>query len=1052
MLGNSSKNNTVKNEVKKARKKRQNYTEEIIVGPTCKVDVRITPQCSVKNVRKISLTKFLKLCLDCPPGLRCFCMMYDRETSVKPFFDLDDLIDSPLSDKQIEKTYIEPFLILLKVKFCEAKKLSIVWANNSRKKGDQFKVSVHFIVNGIHTKNSELLSQVRYWKQLNSDIFKICQFLDTSIYSIGKGKVHIFRFSNQVKTGDKINEAGKPRLSIQTSQDEPLTWMYLEQYQIIYNKKIHENSVEFTNGDSPKTIEISSKSPLTTEQLKLEQSFIQHFQAQPNTPTMKQFRLLQSVLKKLPTSFAVKTKTWKNIGRSIHHYCQGKNEGLKVWTQFSKRSALHTKTARKECSRLWNEHFTTDSKKLLTIAYIINLYTKNCKDRELKIGQLNVSQPVNPLKGISRVKYLQIEKVNVKFLSDSGIQPKKGQYLFILSPTGTGKTYFVKKIQEKYTDFGFVAVVSRVSMAYMFAEKFGLEIYNNPKLVNHPVLNEVFQLDSLEKAQLHKLFEHGPDFVSKTKPYILFLDECNSLVLHILNSMEKMCSFRLKIVETLAELIRNAHFCICADADLTTHAIEFIMKITNEAKIQSGDHQPANAKLVVNTHRIQHNDVKVYNHESVHSVFWKMVDDIKNNRYFVCNCDNLKKLEMNFYSKLCQIFPEKSKQFKIYTSLQGNAKDFANPTEEWKESWVFFTSRCLYAIDFSPITKTHATYCFNFGGILPATQTLQQCFRNRKPTEINLLTKCFTGRKYHSLNKVIITCDDEHEHERRKIVLPSVRTNYSGYVEALKQLNYSHIYFDDIFKNNLDYHILKLLSLKGYTNVVNVPNPKISKIKRKPSEKRESFETRMKNYLIRVYNNKEKDPQAAELLKRRKRYLQNTILKNQTQFINNTEKYNAVIQKYATDSTLFYNFTDWSKANNPEKIENYRDLDEVSLDIWTTWKCSTKGKLQLMKEFNDLLGLVWFKWNIDTDLKNPDQKIKLSENADKLFNDLRQAFETHNVGKSNIKYILYQQFMSLMNKMFKKLFIKKRHYVPSKKESLNFRILNTQLIKEFETL
>ena len=99
----------------------------------------------------------------------------------------------------------------------------------------------------------------------------------------------------------------------------------------------------------------------------------------------------------------------------------------------------------------------------------------------------------------------------------------KNKYIFLKSPTGTGKTTFLKKIIKKCNINNIISITSRTNLAGEHMKELNLKFYLHLKPDEYYNCDRlVIQLESLKKCN-YKLFKNG----------IIILDEVNSLLSHL---------------------------------------------------------------------------------------------------------------------------------------------------------------------------------------------------------------------------------------------------------------------------------------------------------------------------------------------------------------------------------------------------------------------------------------------------------------------------------------------------------------------------------------
>ena len=358
----------------------------------------------------------------------------------------------------------------------------------------------------------------------------------------------------------------------------------------------------------------------------------------------------------------------------------------------------------------------------------------------------------------------------------------KHKYIFIKSPTGTGKTTYLKNLIAKMNINNILSITSRVNLAGEHVKHLQLEFYQN--ITNFENCNKlVIQLESLIKCD-YDLYKDG----------IIILDEINSLLSHLRSPT--LDGRRKNVYLYLIELIKNAKYVICMDADLADWNIKFLNEIKKESYIVY--YNKIKNKL--------NNQVIIYNNQQV--MINKMIKQIQNNEYFISCFDSLKK--MNIIIDYLAKFGNK-KDWLIYSSETHYG---LIDTSLWKNKFVFFTPTIIYGIDynheevdvFSFIHKTH----------LNPLQIYQMISRARKQKTVNIYCKLKEYKnKYQSVEDVI---EEIALYEKNfNYMIPE----YNKYVDIednpYKIMYYNYKFMDSILKTNIRGYLIDMLEEKGYT-------------------------------------------------------------------------------------------------------------------------------------------------------------------------------------------------------------------------------------------
>ena len=357
----------------------------------------------------------------------------------------------------------------------------------------------------------------------------------------------------------------------------------------------------------------------------------------------------------------------------------------------------------------------------------------------------------------------------------------KHKYIFIKSPTGTGKTTYLKKLINKMNINNILSITSRVNLAGEHVKHLNLEFYQN--LTNFEKSNKlVIQLESLIKCE-YELYKNG----------IIILDEVNSLLSHLRSPT--LNNRRKHVYKYLLELIQNAKYVICMDADLADWNIKFLNEIKEESYI-----------VYYNTIKNKlNNKVIIYNNQQI--MINKMIKQIQNNEYFISCFDSLKK--MNIIIDYLSKFGNK-KEWLIYSSeIHYGLID----TSLWKNKFVFFTPTIIYGIDYN--YEMVDVFCFVHKTHLNPLQIYQMISRARKQKTVNIYCKEKEYKnRYQSVEDVI---EETNQFEKNfNYMVPE----YNKYVDiedkAYKIMYYNYKFMDSILKTNIRGYLIDMLEEKGY--------------------------------------------------------------------------------------------------------------------------------------------------------------------------------------------------------------------------------------------
>lgn len=359
----------------------------------------------------------------------------------------------------------------------------------------------------------------------------------------------------------------------------------------------------------------------------------------------------------------------------------------------------------------------------------------------------------------------------------------KYKYICIKSPTGSGKTRFLKHIIKYLKIKNILSITSRVNLAGEHMKELNLQFYSDLNYQSlHNCNNLVIQLESLSKCN-YKLFING----------IVILDEVNSMLSHIRSPT--MNNKRHQVYLYLVEIIKNSQYVISLDADFADWNIQFLQDI-----------HPADYFVYYNINKNKiGTDAIIY--KSTSTIINIMQTYITNNTYFISCFDSLR--EMNETIKHLSQFGNKN-EWLIYSSeVDYKIID----TKEWINKFVFFTPTIIYGIDFS---HQHVNaFSFTYKNHLNSLQIYQMMSRSRKQHKLHVYChQTETTVKYRSLQNVIDDIDLCQQN------LDAILPNYEKIIDIddtpYRTMYYNHTYIDSILKTNTKGYLIDMLINKGY--------------------------------------------------------------------------------------------------------------------------------------------------------------------------------------------------------------------------------------------
>ena len=364
----------------------------------------------------------------------------------------------------------------------------------------------------------------------------------------------------------------------------------------------------------------------------------------------------------------------------------------------------------------------------------------------------------------------------------------KNKYIFLKSPTGTGKTTFLKKIIKKCNINNIISITSRTNLAGEHMKELNLKFYLHLKPDEYYNCDRlVIQLESLKKCN-YKLFKNG----------IIILDEVNSLLSHLRSPT--LINRRKETYLYLVELIKNAKHVICLDADLSDWNIKFLQEIKESDYI-----------IYYNTNKNKLGTETIL-YKCPQTMIEIMEKHIKKNKYFVSCYDSLK--QMNKIIDHLSQFGNKD-EWLIYSSeVDYNLID----TKQWINKFIFFTPSILYGIDFN--YKMVDVFSFVYKNHLNPLQIYQMISRARQQNKVHIYcNEKETYIKYKSIDDIIL--ETELYEKNFGILLPL----YNNYIDIddkpYRTMYYNFRFMDAILKTNIKGYLIDILIGKGYNITYN---------------------------------------------------------------------------------------------------------------------------------------------------------------------------------------------------------------------------------------
>jgi hypothetical protein len=456
---------------------------------------------------------------------------------------------------------------------------------------------------------------------------------------------------------------------------------------------------------------------------------------------------------------------------------------------------------------MWNVN-----KGLININYLIKRINKECK-LNIKLAERYI--PIND-KLNTQIEQIKINKdkleINENLLNHNEV-------LIIESDTGTGKTTHITKQIKKYIEdnkehnYQLLSIVNLINLANQqlkTASEQGLSLigYKDRKK-NFRNDNIIICVNSLV------LLKYMDDEYYKNK--IVFMDEINNFLEGLTHNKLLIPNIRI-IYEILIKFIKFSHKIIIADASIKQNVIEFIKKYRKEETV----------KIIINEYQ-KYKNVNSIRVLDENLFLEKLLDRIKNDKYFLFGCDSCT-VVTKFYN-IC-VEKNKSKADKFILITSETEFMLTNASEQFKNTWVFYSPSIITGVDFS-IEEKQDHFIYAKGESISPDSIYQQSTRNRN---IDTLYYYFNSKQnnyiYDSLNytkeyfKELMNANDVLNNVCRQL-----NDDDESYIieNRFFDLFCYNEYIKDCYNTNKRIHYEQILKKKGFILKLEGNEKKLSK-------------------------------------------------------------------------------------------------------------------------------------------------------------------------------------------------------------------------------
>ena len=326
-------------------------------------------------------------------------------------------------------------------------------------------------------------------------------------------------------------------------------------------------------------------------------------------------------------------------------------------------------------------------------------------------------------------------KVKKRYVTSADVKDGDGAYghcIMVKSPCGTGKTTMVADIvrdvrAENEGNIRLLSVTCRKSLAAQHVRSFGdkqidLKCYSDlGDFEMNRSQDLVVQVDSLWRLWTPCWNQN----------FILVLDEFSALLNYVVKS-DTLIKIRTDVMQKLRDLINNAMYIVCTDADLNDMCIDFMRNVGNPG---SADLQP---HFVLNEWK--HQPMKAYRNKTSDDIFRRMCKDVRDGTYFTACYDSKRHME-SMIRKL-KIYCEENnlsdrlKKFRVYSGDEGDRNDWLDASKNWIQNFVFHSPCITVGLSYDSL-QARVVYLISDSVSVNSIVLIQMVMRSRSIKELH---------------------------------------------------------------------------------------------------------------------------------------------------------------------------------------------------------------------------------------------------------------------------------------------------------------------------
>jgi hypothetical protein len=692
---------------------------------------------------------------------------------------------------------------------------------------------------------------------------------------------------------------------------------------------------------------------------------------------------IYNLLNTLPSKYYNNYSDWLVITSCL------KSENLKdIWNRWSEKSIKYNESNN---NNIWLSLIPE-----LNIWYLVVL----CQKEKIFINH-SIIHKTKRIDYLTKNPDIQINKQYMHQLYFNKIRTQ-----IIKSNCGTGKTTMsTQYIKELINGKGYkiLSLTVRVSLAFQQKKNFkdnGIDI----SVYKDIILDEYNQLDKLI-IQIDSIGKLDPKYWKNT---ILYLDEISALFTYILTSTT-LKDKRVNIINMLINLMRNASYILCTDADINDMVLCFFDKLKISYYLIENTYKNIN-----NTMAIEYEDKQI--------IINKMQELLLDGKKLICCFDS--KQEMDLTVQRLKTFCEsndlkkQSNNFLIYSSTEGDETDFLQINDKWKNKNIFFTPKITIGVSFDNKVKRDV-FLIARGNSINAFGYVQQISRCRNINSLHYyVIKKYQKLKFDSpsdvsehyknllqdFNYIQIKSNDNTDELNADISdnlkLKEIKDNCGAFLDyQTNKWEYHDTIFNELFFISEYYdHVLRsapreqlrwMLEDKGYMiqyNSETIDSDILPEVKKEITESKEIIVDNLEQMNHRALYDSE-----ASLTESEKKIRENAIRRAKYMNIKFTKINKEKYSDYLVDDVKFTNFCTYKLLMESDDKLDDKLAKQLEKDYLISNTKSIITKVKLIKQLEDLLGIKFLEIDTNKYVERFDEKILIKK---QLKNSIKNVFRS----------------------------------------------------------